>query len=219
MRSATTYPGGHSEDIDYIAWNPTHPELFCTSSQKDRRIVFWDGRREFSATLHSWVAMNGYCPSRKPERTTNTTQGFPLATELLAERESNCVHYHGSDVGRPEFWQSRRRNQGTVASGGHEWGTVAYGRSSAGSPTFLFSQKTVQGSATVFNHVGDGLVVTRTNETDPIIRALSFPGFELLHTNPSHVGGCMATALDPRGRCVLLVSRGDLFVDAILHPA
>ncbi len=47
MRSATTYPGGHSEDIDYVAWNPTHPELFCTSSQKDKRIVFWDGRREF----------------------------------------------------------------------------------------------------------------------------------------------------------------------------
>ncbi|KAN0097027.1 hypothetical protein V8E55_001473 [Tylopilus felleus] len=29
---------------DHISWNPTHPELFCTSSQKDRRIVFWDAR-------------------------------------------------------------------------------------------------------------------------------------------------------------------------------
>lgn len=46
LRSATTFPGGHSDDVDYIAWNPTHPELFCTSSQKDRRVVFWDGRRE-----------------------------------------------------------------------------------------------------------------------------------------------------------------------------
>ncbi|KAI0774515.1 WD40 repeat-like protein [Fomes fomentarius] len=45
LRSATTFPGGHVDDVDYIAWNPTHPELFCTSSQKDRRIVFWDGRQ------------------------------------------------------------------------------------------------------------------------------------------------------------------------------
>lgn len=46
-RAATHFSGGHSEDVDYISWNPTHPELFCTSSQKDRRIVFWDARREF----------------------------------------------------------------------------------------------------------------------------------------------------------------------------
>lgn len=44
-RAATTFTGGHSDDVDYVAWNPTHPELFCTSSQKDRRIVFWDARR------------------------------------------------------------------------------------------------------------------------------------------------------------------------------
>lgn len=31
-RSATTYSGGHSEDVDYVSWNPTHTELFCTSS-------------------------------------------------------------------------------------------------------------------------------------------------------------------------------------------
>lgn len=91
---------------------------------------------------------------------------------------------------------------------------------SVGVLTLLFLQKIVQGSATVFNHVGDGLVVTRTNETDPIIRALSFPGFELLHTNPSHVGGCMATALDPRGRYVLFVSGGDvcLFMLFVILP-
>ncbi len=44
-RAATLFSGGHSDDVDYVAWNPTHPELFCTSSQKDRRIVFWDARR------------------------------------------------------------------------------------------------------------------------------------------------------------------------------
>jgi THO complex subunit 3 len=46
FRSATAFSGGHSDDVDYVSWNPTHPELFCTSSQKDRRIIFWDARRE-----------------------------------------------------------------------------------------------------------------------------------------------------------------------------
>jgi len=45
MRAASNFSGGHSDDVDYISWNPTHPDLFCTSSQKDRRIVFWDARR------------------------------------------------------------------------------------------------------------------------------------------------------------------------------
>ena len=44
-RAATLFSGGHSDDVDYVSWNPTHPELFCTSGQKDRRIVFWDARR------------------------------------------------------------------------------------------------------------------------------------------------------------------------------
>jgi len=39
-RTATLFSGGHSDDVDYVSWNPTHPELFCTSGQKDRRIVF-----------------------------------------------------------------------------------------------------------------------------------------------------------------------------------
>ena len=46
-RAATSFTGGHTDDVDYVSWNPTHPELFCTSSQKDRKIVFWDARREF----------------------------------------------------------------------------------------------------------------------------------------------------------------------------
>jgi THO complex subunit 3 len=46
IRSCANYSsGGHIDDIDYVAWNPTHPELFTTSSQKDKRVVFWDARR------------------------------------------------------------------------------------------------------------------------------------------------------------------------------
>lgn len=55
-RSAAQYTGGHDYDVDYVTWNPTHPDLFCTSSQRDKRIVFWDARREWlpflGETLH-----------------------------------------------------------------------------------------------------------------------------------------------------------------------
>lgn len=50
LRSASTFSGGHIDDVDYISWNPTHPELFVTSSQKDKRLVFWDARRELHVT-------------------------------------------------------------------------------------------------------------------------------------------------------------------------
>ncbi|KAJ7437150.1 WD40-repeat-containing domain protein, partial [Mycena galericulata] len=45
QKHATVFSGAHSDDVDYVSWNPTHPDLFCTSSQKDRRIVFWDARQ------------------------------------------------------------------------------------------------------------------------------------------------------------------------------
>lgn len=53
MRASSLYSSGHSEDVDYISFNPTHPELFCTSSQKERRIVFWDARRGHPVILLS----------------------------------------------------------------------------------------------------------------------------------------------------------------------
>ena len=45
------YSGGYQDEVDYIAWNPTHPDLFCTSGMKDRKIVFFDTRRESTAQL------------------------------------------------------------------------------------------------------------------------------------------------------------------------
>lgn len=48
IRAASIYSGAHADDVDHVSWNPTHPELFISSSQKDRKIVFWDARRGFS---------------------------------------------------------------------------------------------------------------------------------------------------------------------------
>ncbi|KAF8480384.1 hypothetical protein DFH94DRAFT_742485 [Russula ochroleuca] len=71
-RSASLFLGAHSDEVDYVAWNPTHPELFCSSSQKDRRIVFWDARR-ISRAL-------------SPARSTTHSQGPPGPNQLRAGR-------------------------------------------------------------------------------------------------------------------------------------
>lgn len=46
LRAASMFSGGFQDEVDYIAWNPTHPDLFCASGMKDRKIVFFDTRRE-----------------------------------------------------------------------------------------------------------------------------------------------------------------------------
>ncbi|PSR93794.1 hypothetical protein PHLCEN_2v4689 [Hermanssonia centrifuga] len=49
-----------------------------------------------------------------------------------------------------------------------------------------------------FNHAGDGLIVTPPAEHT--LRAVAYPSLNLVYATPAHVGGCVASALDPRGR-------------------
>ena len=56
----------------------------------------------------------------------------------------------------------------------------------------------IPASTATFNHVGDGLVLTHQSEAS--IRILQYPSLALVHSTPAHVGGCVAAALDPRGR-------------------
>jgi hypothetical protein len=61
-RAATNFTGGHSEEVDHVSWNPTHPDLFCSTSQKEKRIVFWDARRMFLTffVLHVYLFSQGF---------------------------------------------------------------------------------------------------------------------------------------------------------------
>lgn len=61
-------------------------------------------------------------------------------------------------------------------------------------------QKIISASTATFNHVGDGIVLTHQSET--YIRILDYPGLNVVQSTPAHVGGCVAAALDPRGRYV-----------------
>jgi len=54
------------------------------------------------------------------------------------------------------------------------------------------------GSTAIFNHVGDGVVVTHHQEHT--LRVMDFPSLSIRESPAAHVGGCIALALDPRGR-------------------
>ncbi|KAI0832675.1 WD40 repeat-like protein [Trametes gibbosa] len=159
-RSCTTYTGGHIDDADYIAWNPTHPELFCTSSQKDRRVVFWDGRQSRPiqhVPLKFAPAQLNYSPDGKTIMYTTTSRQVGVLT-FGKEGEETKEQWHHADMGG----------------------------------------KVLTASTATFNHVGDGIVLTHQSES--YIRILDYPGLNVIQSTPAHVGGCVAAALDPRGR-------------------
>lgn len=54
------------------------------------------------------------------------------------------------------------------------------------------------GSTAIFNHVGDGIIVTHHQEHT--LRVMDYPSLTVRESPAAHVGGCIAVALDPRGR-------------------
>lgn len=62
----------------------------------------------------------------------------------------------------------------------------------------LLSPVQVPASTAMFNHVGDGVIMTHHSEHT--IRVMDYPSLTLRESPAAHVGGCVAVALDPRGR-------------------
>jgi len=158
FRSAAVFSGGHVDDVDYMSWNPTHPDLFCTSSQKDRRIVFWDARQ------------------------TRPTQQVSLKV--------SPVQTSYAPDGRSLLY----------ASAGHQLFFMTYGKENEGAKEqWNFSNKdAITGSTAMFNHAGDGVVLTHHSEHT--LRVMDYPSLIVRESPAAHVGGCVAVALDPRGR-------------------
>ncbi|KAI0030893.1 WD40 repeat-like protein [Vararia minispora EC-137] len=160
MRSASIFSGGHSEDIDYVSWNPTHPELFCTNSQRERRITFWDARQsrntqQLATKLYPWQ-----------------TNYSPDGRSLLYVSSNHQVVFLTLQKPRDDAKE--------------EWMP-------------LENSTSVPASTAMFNHVGDGIVLT--HNTEHTIRIIDYPNVSALREAPAaHVGGCIAAALDPRGR-------------------
>lgn len=68
IRAASLHSGAHADDVDHVSWNPTHPELFVSSSQKDRKIVFWDARRVSPHSEPSHVLTSPLLESRSTQQ-------------------------------------------------------------------------------------------------------------------------------------------------------
>ncbi|KAF8165606.1 WD40-repeat-containing domain protein [Crassisporium funariophilum] len=156
-RAATVFSGGHSDDVDYISWNPTHPELFCTSSQKDRRIVFWDARQS------RYIQQ---CPLKvSPVSTSYSPDGCSIL----------------------------------YASAGHQLFFMTLGKTGEETKEeWHLSERDAIGSTAIFNHLGDGVVITHHSEHT--LRVVDYPSLTIRESPAAHVGGCVALALDPRGR-------------------
>ncbi|KZT05641.1 WD40 repeat-like protein [Laetiporus sulphureus 93-53] len=99
MRSATLFSGGHTDDVDYLSWNPTHPDLFCTSSQKDRRIVFWDARQTRYIQQINLGAHGGL----RPVMTSYAPDGRALVFATQARNFSFLLYGNGGDGGKEQW--------------------------------------------------------------------------------------------------------------------
>ncbi|KAI0041311.1 WD40 repeat-like protein [Auriscalpium vulgare] len=159
MRSATLFSGAHADDVDYVSWNPTHPELFCTSSQKDRRIVFWDARQ-----------------SRHVQQV--TLKVSPMQTDYSPD--GRTLLYIGS---RNELFLMTYRREGDDPK--EQWHLAE-----RDTPTYA--------STGTFAPSGEGIILTHHSEHT--IRVLAYPSLAVRESPAAHVGGCVAAALDPRGR-------------------
>ncbi|KZP20125.1 WD40 repeat-like protein [Athelia psychrophila] len=158
-RAATAFTGGHTDDVDYVSWNPTHPELFCTSSQKDRKIVFWDARQSKNTQAVSLGV--------SPTQTNYSPDGKSLLYTSAGHQLFFMTHGKENEVDK-EQWNLAKKEGSIVAS------------------------------TAMFNHVGNGVIMTHHSEHT--IRSLDYPSLIIRESPAAHVGGCVAVALDPRGR-------------------
>ncbi|KAG6910126.1 hypothetical protein DXG01_012885 [Tephrocybe rancida] len=157
-RSASIFSGGHSDDVDYVSWNPTHPDLFCSSSQRERRVVFWDTRQ-----------------SRYTQQC--STKSVPVQTNYSPDGRSLL---YASPNHHLFFLDLSKEGEETKETWRHS------------------DKEALTGSTAMFNHVGDGVILTHHSEHT--LRVLDYPSLKLRESPAAHVGGCVAVALDPRGR-------------------
>ncbi|KAJ7167607.1 WD40-repeat-containing domain protein [Mycena filopes] len=158
QKNAVMFSGAHSDDVDYVSWNPTHPDLFCTSSQKDRRVVFWDARQS-RYTQHISLKVS------------------PMQTNYAPDGRSLLY----TSAGHQLFFLTLGKEADEAKE---TWRTM--------------STEPAISSTALFNHTGDALVLSHHQEHT--LRFIDYPSLALRESSAAHVGGCVAVALDPRGR-------------------
>ena len=116
-RSATNYAGGHVDDVDYISWNPTHPDLFATSSQKEKKLVFWDARR--ACAPRQSFSSNAHDLCRESLSSTGCTQAIPCHDQLLSRWSNASLHVNRPSTLLCRARSCKRRGERSMGTFGH----------------------------------------------------------------------------------------------------
>ncbi|KAH6919358.1 WD40-repeat-containing domain protein [Coprinopsis sp. MPI-PUGE-AT-0042] len=75
---ATKFTGGHTGRPDHMAFDPTHPDLFCTSSTGDKMIVFWDTCHKSASSSYGCIDRQKRLHDHPPLRTQYSPDGRSL---------------------------------------------------------------------------------------------------------------------------------------------
>lgn len=127
----------------------------------------------------------------------------PASLVLLAEAWASESRYTQQCTAKVSPVQTNYSPDGRsllYTSVGHQLFFLTFGKQTDDSKDAWYnSEKSpVVASTAVFNHVGDGIVLTHHSEHT--LRVIDYPSLVLRESSPAHVGGCVAVALDPRGR-------------------
>ncbi|KAH9049526.1 hypothetical protein EDB84DRAFT_1044597 [Lactarius hengduanensis] len=105
---------------------------------------------------------------------------------------------HASSFPGPDQLCARRQ----IVSSGNQLFFVSYGKdsddSTAPAQWSPMDRSPLTASSAMFNHTGDSVILTHMSEH--AIRIVDVPSLALRENLAAHVGGCVAAALDPRGR-------------------
>ena len=115
IRAASIYSGAHADDVDHVSWNPTHPELFVSSSQKDRKIVFWDARRTFSVLE---IIFSNLIFTRKPFYPTTCFETHSNADRICTGWKDNILCIRRTFIVLPRVRAEPWGNQGYLEDSG-----------------------------------------------------------------------------------------------------
>lgn len=179
-RSAAFFSNGHSEDVDYVSWNPTHPDLFCSSSQRDRRIVFWDARQSRyiqSCSVHHPPVQTGYSPNGR-ELFWLSAPTFQYLNFMKLGREK--------EDSPKETWLPNPVHDPTSLKKDAEGSVIP------------LSGRPLQASLACWDNSGSHILITLNHNAS--VKALRYPMLKEFKSCPAHVGGVTAMAFDPRGR-------------------
>lgn len=160
-----------------------------SSGMHDVSLTLALGKLPFTIRISSVILF------RKSQHTAMSPEGFAYTNKLCSRWQSSFVCLSRSSVIFYDVWQGSRWRQRVLAVLRKRGGLLPLP-----SHRCFIQYLTLQitASTAMFNHAGDGVILTHHSEHT--LRVMDYPALTLRENPAAHVGGCVAVALDPRGR-------------------